>query len=400
MQSHKLLGGLRTSAVLLGAATIATMAAAQQKAAQAAQPPAQANSANTRFIEACNSAMRSGQPMPECNSAMQLRGNELEQLKQEALRTHNPQLMTMVGDSYQKRRTGGGDISQAFRWYVLGAVRGDPQAMARLSEMYRRGQGTTPDRVKAMGYAKLAQQVAPDSAAGKQAAQTTRTLSKSMAHNELAQADRFAQELAQQLGHGNVVLETQGYRVSDTMPYTESQLGGKRLPGETSAIGGINGISRVGGARQAAASGKQAAAGQAAALTLLPGQAAQATQASVAPHIAPNAASSSNTAPLNSASPAPVQPIELRPAAGVSAVTAGQAAPQRPLPATTSTPSGRTPPAPIVPAPIELRPAASPTALAGQAAAGATSAVSAVAPAAAPAAPVASGSAAAPKRKR
>lgn len=344
MQSHKLLGGLRTSAVLLGAATIATMAAAQQKAAQAAQPPAQANSANTRFIEACNSAMRSGQPMPECNSAMQLRGNELERLKQEALRTHNPQLMTMVGDSYQKRRASGGDISQAFRWYVLGAVRGDPQAMARLSEMYRRGQGTTPDRVKAMGYAKL----------------------------------------AQQLGHGNVVLETQAYRVSDTMPYTESQLGGKRLPGETSAIGGINGISHAGGARQAAASGKQAAAEQAAALTLLPGQAAQATQVSAAPHIAPNAASSSNTAPLNSTSPAPVQPIELRPAAGISTVTAGQAAPQRPLPA------------PIVPAPIELRPTASPTALAGQAATGATGAASAVAPAA----PVASGSAAAPKRKR
>ena len=101
----------------------------------------------------------------------QLRGNELEQLRQEALRTRNPQLMTMVGDAYQNRRTGSGDISQAYRWYVRSAVRGDPQAMARLSEMYRRGQGTAPDRVKAMGYAKLAQQTAPDSAAGKQAAQ-------------------------------------------------------------------------------------------------------------------------------------------------------------------------------------------------------------------------------------
>lgn len=172
------------------------------QSAQSAQAAQSANMAGPRFEEACQSAARSGRPMPGCGPAQSVPGNELEQLKQEALRTRNPQLMTMVGDAYQKGRAGMGDISQAYRWYVLGAVRGDPQAMARLSEIYRRGQGTAPDRVKAVGYAKLAQRVAPDSPAGKQAAQTVHALSKGMAQKELAQAERFAEELARQMGQG------------------------------------------------------------------------------------------------------------------------------------------------------------------------------------------------------
>ena len=326
--------------------TVQTVQTTQQvQQAQQAQQAQQTANTSSRFVEACNSAENNGQPTPGCHNVPQLRGNELEQLRQEALRTRNPQLMTMVGDAYQNRRTGSGDISQAYRWYVLSAVRGDPQAMARLSEMYRRGQGTAPDRVKAMGYAKLAQQTAPDSAAGKQAAQTVQTLSKSMAGKELAQADRFAAELAQQMGAmpGGMVAGAQNTPLSQTGP--KQVFGGQHLPGEANAV--VSSLPQTpavaqDGMRQAAA--WPAIAGQAMPAALLPGQMAG-QQASVAQQQAlvvekpvnaqaqkqqrpqPQSPSQPRQQHLQPerlpAAPAPSQPIELRaPAAAASAAVA------------------------------------------------------------------------------
>ena len=326
--------------------TVQTVQTTQQvQQAQQAQQAQQTANTSSRFVEACNSAENNGQPTPGCHNVPQLRGNELEQLRQEALRTRNPQLMTMVGDAYQNRRTGSGDISQAYRWYVLSAVRGDPQAMARLSEMYRRGQGTAPDRVKAMGYAKLAQQTAPDSAAGKQAAQTVQTLSKSMAGKELAQADRFAAELAQQMGAmpGGMAGGAQNAPSGQTGP--KQVFGGQHLPGEANAV--VSGLSQTpavaqDGMRQAAA--LSAIAGQTRPAVSLPGQMAG-QQASVAQQQAlvvekpvnaqaqkqqrpqPQSPSQPRQQHLQPerlpAAPAPSQPIELRaPAAAASAAVA------------------------------------------------------------------------------
>ena len=326
--------------------TVQTVQTTQQvQQAQQAQQAQQTVNTSTRFVEACNSAENNGQPTPGCQNVPQLRGNELEQLRQEALRTRNPQLMTMVGDAYQNRRTGSGDISQAYRWYVLSAVRGDPQAMARLSEMYRRGQGTAPDRVKAMGYAKLAQQTAPDSAAGKQAAQTVQALSKSMAGKELAQADRFAAELAQQMGAmpGGMAGGAQNAPSGQTGP--KQVFGGQHLPGEANAV--VSSLPQTpavaqDGMRQAAA--WPAIAGQAMPAALLPGQMAG-QQASVAQQQAlvvekpvnaqaqkqqrpqPQSPSQPRQQHLQPerlpAAPAPSQPIELRaPAAAASAAVA------------------------------------------------------------------------------
>ena len=336
--------------------TVQTVQTTQQvQQAQQAQQAQQTANTSSRFVEACNSAENNGQPTPGCHNVPQLRGNELEQLRQEALRTRNPQLMTMVGDAYQNRRTGSGDISQAYRWYVLSAVRGDPQAMARLSEMYRRGQGTAPDRVKAMGYAKLAQQTAPDSAAGKQAAQTVQTLSKSMAGKELAQADRFAAELAQQMGAmpGGMAGGAQNAPSGQTGP--KQVFGGQHLPGEANAV--VSSLPQTpavaqDGMRQAAA--WPAIAGQAMPAALLPGQmagqqASVAQQQALAGDKAVKAQSQKQQRPEPQspsqlrqqqpqserppAAPAP-QPIELRApaaaAASAAVAPASAAAPQRP----------------------------------------------------------------------
>lgn len=250
------------------AATAAGRNAAAARAAQAVQAPTAGN-AGTRFLEACQAAAQSGQYLPGCSTPSQMPGRELEQLKQEALRTRNPQLMTLVGEAYQRQRAGMGDISQAYRWYVLGAVRGDPQAMTRLSEMYRRGQGTAPDRVRALGYAQLAQRVAPDSAAGKQAAQTVRALRKSMANHELAQADRFAEELAQQMSRGTPGHEAPGPWGLPSAVGAAPVLDGKRLPGAPQMMAPV----AAPGAAQGTASGKGTAAPAAAQKTAPTGHA-------------------------------------------------------------------------------------------------------------------------------
>ena len=44
-----------------------------------------------------------------------------------------------------------GDRGQAYRWYLLGAVRGDRRGMQRMTEVNRQGQGGLKDNVKARG---------------------------------------------------------------------------------------------------------------------------------------------------------------------------------------------------------------------------------------------------------
>jgi TPR repeat protein len=170
-----------------------------QQTAPAAARSAEANAlSGARYLESCKNASTDGNPMPGCPGA--LHGTDIEQLKQEALRTKNPQLFTMLGDVYQSNRAGMADPSQAYRWYVLAAVRGDPEAMARLSEMYKTGKGTAQDKVKALGYARLTQKMAPaGSAAARQAKQTVRSLGGKMASSEITMAEQFAGDLEQQL---------------------------------------------------------------------------------------------------------------------------------------------------------------------------------------------------------
>lgn len=362
------------------AAGARTPAARAARAAQAAPPPA-AMSAGTRFLEACNAAARSGQYLPGCTPP-NMPGRELEQLKQEALRTRNPRLMTLVGESYQKQRAGMGDISQAYRWYVMGAVRGDPQAMTRLSEMYRRGQGTAPDRVRALGYAQLAQRVAPDSAAGKQAAQTVRALRKSMASHELAQADRFAEELAQQMSRGAPGHEAPGPWGLPPMSGPAPALGGQSLPGvphmppPMGAAGleaGVAGSAADGsGARRAGKSSKTDRGTAATAATqAATGAAPHAAQAGgpwgavgglgqqvpgyVAPAVGAGVLPGQGAAallPLTPGAAASGKRSGAGTGAGAGAKAGGQAAPSTPSAPTASVPVG----------PVELRPVAPPAA--------------------------------------
>lgn len=351
------------------AATVAGRNAAAARAAQAAQAPTAGN-AGTRFLEACQAAAQSGQYLPGCSTPSQMPGRELEQLKQEALRTRNPQLMTLVGEAYQRQRAGMGDISQAYRWYVLGAVRGDPQAMTRLSEMYRRGQGTAPDRVRALGYAQLAQRVAPDSAAGKQAAQTVRALRKSMANHELAQADRFAEELAQQMSRGTPGHEAPGPWGLPSAVGAAPVLDGKRLPGApqmmapVAAPGGAQGAGSGKGTAAPAAAPKAtapmghaqagAAWGAAPGAWPVPGQPVSSYgQVNVGAGVLPGQATATS-AQATLGLPAGATDA---PAAGVTSsgkrFGTGTKAARQPMPAAPSAP-----PTPV--APVELRPSAPP----------------------------------------
>lgn len=147
-----------------------------------------------RFIESCQQALDQGRAQAGCQGT--LYPAEVNRLKEEALRTKNPQLLTLLGDAYQNNRTGQSDIGQAYRWYVLAAVRGDPRAMQRLSQLYRAGTGSPDDKVKALGYARLAQRLAvPGSKMAGEAAQAVRKLGADMASEEMVLADGFADEL-------------------------------------------------------------------------------------------------------------------------------------------------------------------------------------------------------------
>ncbi|WP_235505355.1 sel1 repeat family protein [Acidovorax sp. Leaf160] len=152
-----------------------------------------------RFVEACNQSIEKGVAGLGCQGPIYR--NELERLKQEALTTQNPQLLSFVGDAYQNQRSGIADISQAYRWYLLAAVRGDPRAMQQLSEMNRQGRAGLPqDRVKALGYARLAERLSsPGMAAATDATRAITELGGQMAAEEVALAERFSQELEMQV---------------------------------------------------------------------------------------------------------------------------------------------------------------------------------------------------------
>ncbi|RYF43994.1 MAG: sel1 repeat family protein [Comamonadaceae bacterium] len=126
--------------------------------------------------------------------------SEIARLKDEALRSRDPALLTLLGDAYQGNRSAISDVGQAYRWYLLAAVRGDPRAMQRLSELYRGGSGAPLDRARALGYARLAQRLAvPGSKTASDAAQASASLGSSLAGEELALADKFAADLESQL---------------------------------------------------------------------------------------------------------------------------------------------------------------------------------------------------------
>ena len=197
-------------ACLMGAAMVAQAqvspsAAASSTQAQQAQAVAQSQaaqrvdpSAAARFIEGCNQALERGVSAPGCQAP--LYRNELEQLKREALNTQNPQLLSFVGDAYRSQRTGIGDLSQAYRWYLMAAVRGDPRALQQLSDMNRKGMGVQQDNVKALGYARLAERLTPRD--GKQSPNVVRLINElgnEMAAEEMALAESFAKQLEERI---------------------------------------------------------------------------------------------------------------------------------------------------------------------------------------------------------
>ena len=193
-----------------------------------APQPAPAATVGARFIESCNEALERGVSELGCQGPIYR--NELERLKREALSTQNPQLLSFVGDAYQNPRSGLGDMGQAYRWYLLAAVRGDPRAMQRLSEMNRKGQGVPKDNVRALGYARLLERMAqPDTGTSRNVLSIINELGAEMAVEEVALAERFAAELEarvqrQAVGAG---AEPGG----DARPATAAERPGAGLPG-------------------------------------------------------------------------------------------------------------------------------------------------------------------------
>jgi len=181
-----------------GSAGAQTTSGAKAATAAAQNARATAVTNSQRFVASCQQAIERGQVGAGCQGP--LYSSEIARLKKEALQTKNPNLLTLLGDAYQSNRSGISDISQAYRWYLLGAVRGDPRAMQRLSDLYQNGQGTQQDDVKALGYARLTQRLAPAGSASAQgAAKTVRKLSRKLAAEDIALADQFANDLEAQL---------------------------------------------------------------------------------------------------------------------------------------------------------------------------------------------------------
>ncbi|AVP57195.1 SEL1-like repeat protein [Pulveribacter suum] len=226
---------------LIAALLLCTAAAQAQTAAGAPAMPAQgalpagagapAASTGARFLESCNLSLQKGVTDLGCQGP--LYRNELQRLQREALATQNPQLLSLVGDAYGSRRSGLADAGQAYRWYLLAAVRGDPHAMQRLAEMNRQGTGTPQDKVKALGYARLAQRLAlPGTAeAGQDVAQVIDQLGAEMAVEEVALAERFAAELQAQVQHAGPAAPGASAAAPSTVP--GSGLPGVPLPGRS-----------------------------------------------------------------------------------------------------------------------------------------------------------------------
>lgn len=233
-----------------------------QSPAQAAAPTA---GVGARFIESCNEALQRGVAELGCQGPIYR--NELERLKREALNTQNPQLLSFVGDAYQNPRSGLGDMGQAYRWYLLAAVRGDPRAMQRLTDMNRQGQGVPKDNVKALGYARLLERMAqPDSGAQPNVLSLINELGAEMAVEEVALAERFAAELEARIqrqasGQG-------GDSAGQTAPAATAA--GSRRPGA-----GLPGMSAV--PRNAPGAAGMSAPGAAVPGTTLPGTPPKAT---------------------------------------------------------------------------------------------------------------------------
>ncbi|MCB2037744.1 MAG: sel1 repeat family protein, partial [Ottowia sp.] len=174
---------------LAGAQTASSSAASASTATTA-----QATTDAARFLASCHQSLNSGRLDPACQGAT-YRG-DLERLRVEALRTQNPSLITLVGDAYSSALAPVSDSGEAYQWYLMAAVRGDPRAMERLADMYRNGRGVPRDRVKAFGYARATARLAvPGSAAANQAERALAELSQEMSAQEIALAERFANQM-------------------------------------------------------------------------------------------------------------------------------------------------------------------------------------------------------------
>ncbi|MDO4723773.1 MAG: sel1 repeat family protein [Comamonadaceae bacterium] len=193
--------GLALAAACLGAASWCWA----QPQLEAPPPPAQASTTHShaaRYVQACQEALDKGQPGLGCSGA--LFHNELRELQAQALQSQSPALMALVGDAYRNERSPMADIGQAYRWYLMAAVRGDAAAMERLSRMYHKGQGVAADPVKALGYARLTQQfaAAQGQRSGRDVARLIQSLGSQMAAEELALSERFAQEMGAAIASG------------------------------------------------------------------------------------------------------------------------------------------------------------------------------------------------------
>ncbi|WP_298430473.1 sel1 repeat family protein [Ottowia sp.] len=175
---------------LAGAQTASSSSATSASTATTGQATTDA----ARFLASCHQSLDSGRLDPACQGAT-YRG-DLERLRVEALRTRNPSLITLVGDAYSSALAPVSDSGEAYQWYLMAAVRGDPRAMERLADMYRNGRGVPRDRVKAFGYARATARLAvPGSAAANQAERALAELSQEMSAQEIALAERFANQM-------------------------------------------------------------------------------------------------------------------------------------------------------------------------------------------------------------
>ena len=181
-----------------GSAGVVAPGASVNAAGAAPAPSAPSQAESARYVESCQQGIEHGVVNPGCQGPIY--ASEIARLKEDALRTNNPNLLTLVGEAYQSPRGGLSDIAQAYRWYLLAAVRGDPLAIQRLSNLYKDGRGAPRDNIKALGYARLSQRLAlPGSSNAKAAAETISVLGSEMADEEVALAERFADELERKI---------------------------------------------------------------------------------------------------------------------------------------------------------------------------------------------------------
>lgn len=149
----------------------------------------QPTTSGARFLESCQQNIEQGINSQACQGASYIK--EINSLKEEALRTNTAELFTLLGDAYKNNGSPIADVSQAYRWYLLGAVRGDARAMQHLAELYQDGaKGVQQDKVKAAGYQRLARRLGGD----KNPAPIISKLGSEMAIEETALAQRFADE--------------------------------------------------------------------------------------------------------------------------------------------------------------------------------------------------------------